>query len=69
MVKIQARLLRLGPDNTDRLTRTLTSAGVGRGALAANWQTAAMTDATIAVDRLKPLQIGLDFTAKIAFDL
>jgi len=59
----------LGSDHADRLTRAFTGAGIGGGALTANRKVAAVTDATVAVDRLEAFQVDLQFASKIAFDL
>ena len=58
----------LGADDADGLARALAGAGVGLGALAADGKTAAMADATVAIDRLEALQIALDIPAEIALD-
>ena len=55
-------------DDADRLARTFAGARVGRGALAAHRQAAAMPDPAITIDRLQTLQIALHFAAQIAFD-
>ena len=58
----------LVPDHTDRLTRAFAGARIGRGALAADGQTAPMPNAAITIDRLQTLQIALHFAPQIAFD-
>ena len=58
----------LGALDAHRLARALARARVGRRALSAHRQPAAMTNAAIAIDRLQALEIGLHFAAKIAFD-
>lgn len=52
----------------DSATRAFAGAGIGLGALASDWEAAAMADTAVAVNRLQPLQIGLNFPAKIPFD-
>ena len=54
--------------DADRLARTLASACIGRGALTANGQAAAMANAAVAVDRLEALEVALNFAAKITFN-
>ena len=53
--------------HADRLARALASAGVGLGALTTHWQTAAVSDAAVAVDGSQALQMCLQFTAKVTF--
>ena len=60
--------LRLRLLDADGLTRTLASAGIGRSALTADRQAAAMADATVAVNGLEALEVALDLAAKIAFN-
>jgi hypothetical protein len=54
--------------HADRLAGALARTGVGASALTANRETAAMTNATVAIDRLEALEILLQFAAKVALD-
>src|ERR1700677_4507527 len=54
--------------DADRLARAFARAGVGAGALTANRETTAMTDASVAIDGLEALEILLQLAAKVAFD-
>jgi len=54
--------------DADGLARSLAGTGIRASALTADREAATMADATVAVDRLKALQILLEFAAKIAFD-
>ena len=54
--------------HADGLAWTFARARIGRGALAADWQSAPVADSAIAVDGLEALKIALHFAAKIAFD-
>ena len=54
--------------HADGLAWTFARARIGRGALAADWQSAPVADSAIAIDGLETLQIALEFAAKIAFD-
>ena len=58
----------LGALHTDRLARSLACAGIGGGALPTDMQAAAMTNASIAIDGLEALEVGLQLAAQIAFD-
>jgi hypothetical protein len=55
-------------DNTDGLSRTLSSAGVRLGPLSADRQATQVTDTPITLDALKALQVHADLAAKVAFD-
>src|SRR5436190_1285690 len=55
-------------NDADGLARAFASAGIGLGALAANWQAAQMTDATITFDSLQAFEVHADFAAQIAFN-
>ena len=59
--------LRIALD-TNSLARALAGAGVGGGALAADRQTAQVTNAAITLDALEALQVHADLAAQIAFD-
>lgn len=54
--------------HADSLTGSFACACVGAGALTAHGETAAVTDAAIAVDGLKALEVGLQFAAEITFN-
>src|SRR5687767_9455065 len=54
--------------HADRLTRTFASAGIGLGALTANWQSARMAGTAVALDSLEAFQVHTDFAAQIAFN-
>ena len=54
--------------HADRLAGAFAGTGVGAGTLTANGEAATMADATVAVDRLKALEILLQFAAQITFD-
>jgi hypothetical protein len=53
----------------DGLSLALAGTSVGLGTLSANREAFLMTDATIASDFFKPLDVERDFAAKIAFGL
>ncbi len=53
--------------HTDGLLAALAGSRVGRGALPAHRQAAAMAYSTITLDRLQTLQVLLDFPAQIPF--
>ena len=55
-------------DSTDRNFLTLAGTGIGFGALSANRQIAAVTDAAVAVDLLQTADVSGDSTAQITFD-
>ena len=55
-------------DHANRLTRAFTRPRIGRCALSANGQPAAMTDPPVTIDCLQPLQVTLHFAAEVAFD-
>jgi hypothetical protein len=56
---------RLLADDPDGLALALAGASIGGGALAAHRETAAMTDATVAVDGGEALEMGLELTPSI----
>src|SRR6478736_1166576 len=59
------RLDFLGLRNANGLARALAGTGVGAGALTADGQAAAVTDAAVAIDGLEALQVAGDLTAEI----
>jgi len=54
--------------DTDGFARAFAGAGVGLGALPAHGQAPQVTDAAIAFDALKTLEVHADLAAEIAFD-
>lgn len=54
--------------HTDGLPRTFTRAGVGLSSLSPNGESAQVTNAAIAFDALKPLQVEADLTTQVALD-
>ena len=58
----------LVPDDADGFARAFAGARVGRSALTAHRQSAAVPDAAITIDRLQPFQIALQLAPEIAFD-
>jgi hypothetical protein len=54
--------------HADRFTRAFARARIRGGALTANRQTAQVTNATVALDRLEALEVDTNLTAEIAFD-
>ena len=54
--------------HADGLTRTFASAGVGRGALAADRQAAQMPHPAITFDALQAFEVHAQFAAQVAFD-
>src|SRR5690625_7045621 len=53
----------------DGATRTLASTRVGLARLATDGEAPAVAQATVGTDIHEPLDVQLDFTAKVAFDL
>ena len=54
--------------HADGLAWTFARARIGRGALAADWQSAPVADSAVAIDGLEALEIALHFPAKVTFD-
>jgi hypothetical protein len=65
---MDARLSGGVADDTDSLARAFASARIRLSALAADGQTAQMTNPAVALDPLQPLQIHADLATKVAFD-